>query len=140
MITTSHRPTLATSTGRQHSSLSSWLPVPQIPHAAAALAAAADGRLVVLRIAKNDWMDAVGLVAYEDRTGVRSCVVGSQWAVIFRAQSICKRGETKTGVSFWVTPVRRRMPLGIPVVATFSQTVVTRKPLASRHADGHTGT
>lgn len=111
-----------------------YLGVPQLPHAVQTLAAVADGRPIVLRIAHNDWMDTVGMVAYADRTGLRACVVGSQWTVMFRAQSICTRDETRVGVSFWVRPVGQQMPPGSLVVTTLpqTQTLVTRLPLAGK--------
>jgi len=105
--------------------------VPQLPHTVKMLAAEAGGRPIVLRIAHNDWGDAVGVVAYADRTGLRACVVGSSWTVLFRAQSVCTRGETRTGVSFWFTPIGERAPRPGSVVATFPQTktLVTRQPV-----------
>jgi hypothetical protein len=71
------------------------------------------------------------VVAYADRTGLRACVVGSSWTVLFRAQSVCTRGETRTGVSFWFTPIGERAPRPGSVVATFPQTktLVTRQPV-----------
>jgi len=105
--------------------------VPQLPHTVKVLAAEAAGRPIVLRIAHNDWGDAVGVVAYADRTGLRACVVGSSWTVLFRAQSVCTRSETRTGVSFWFTPIGPRAPRPGSVVATFPQTktLVTRQPV-----------
>jgi hypothetical protein len=116
-----------------------YVGVPQLPHAVKAMAAVADGRPIVLYIGDNDWMETVGVVAYADRIGLRSCVVGSQRAVLFRAQSICTPGETRAGVSFWVTGVVRLKPLPQPVVATLPGTLVTRQPLASRRAHGRAG-
>jgi hypothetical protein len=52
------------------------------------------------------------MVAYADRTGLRACVVGSQWTVMFRAQSICTPDETRVGVSFWVGPAGLPVPQG----------------------------
>jgi hypothetical protein len=105
--------------------------VPQLPHTVKVLAAEAGGRPIVLRIAHNDWGDAVGVVAYADRTGLRACVVGSSWTVLFRAQSVCTRSETRAGVSFWFTPIGPRTPPANTVVATFPQTktLVTRQPV-----------
>jgi hypothetical protein len=102
----------------------------QLPHTVKVLAAEAGGRPIVLRIAQHDWGDAVGVVAYADRTGLRACVVGSTWTVLFRAQSVCTQGETRAGVSFWFTPIGVRAPLPGSVVANLPPTLVTRRPFA----------
>jgi hypothetical protein len=106
--------------------------VPQLPHVVSVLAAAAGGRPIVIRIVQGNWMHAVGVVAYADRTGVRSCVAGPHWNVLFRAQSLCTRQEIRTGVTFWFTSTPTRVPRGASVVASFPQppaTLVTRQPL-----------
>jgi hypothetical protein len=100
---------------------------PQIPHAVAQLAASADGRPIVLNITHNDWIDTVGLVAYADRTGVRSCVVGVRWMNLFRAQSICTRSETRSGVAFRVEAAHRHPRPGWEVAATLPTAWMTRK-------------
>ena len=109
-----------------------YLGVPQLPHAAKVLAAVADGRPIVVRISDGDWGDAVGVVAYADRTGLRACVFGLRWTVLFRAQSVCTPGEARTGVSFWFTPVSHRTRLRRPAVVTLPPTVVTRQPLGRK--------
>jgi hypothetical protein len=100
---------------------------PQIPHAVAQLAASADGRPIVLNITHNDWIDTVGLVAYADRTGVRSCVVGVRWMNLFRAQSICTRSETRSGVAFWVEAAHHHLRPGWEVAATLATAWMIRK-------------
>ncbi len=110
-----------------------YLGVPQIPHADQVLAAQARGRPIVLRIGLHDWPDTVGIVAYADRVGQRTCVVGRKmWAVLFRAQSICTSSEIRTGVSLWVWPTDQRRPPGYTVVAALPQTVVTVRTETSR--------
>jgi hypothetical protein len=109
--------------------------VPQLPHVVSVLAAAAGGRTIVVRIAQGDWMHAVGVVAYADRVGVRSCVTGARYVVLFRAQSVCTRRELRTGVTFWFSSTPKRMPSGASVVASLSPppaTVVTRRPLTGK--------
>jgi hypothetical protein len=108
-----------------------YLGVPQLPHIVKVLAAEAGGRPMVLRIVRNDWGDTVGVLAYADRTGLRACVAGSSWTVLFRAQSVCTRSETRAGVSFWFTLTGPRRPPANTVVATFPQTktLVTRQPV-----------
>jgi hypothetical protein len=102
--------------------------VPQIPHAVEQLAASADGRPIVLHILNHDWIDTVGLVAYADRTGVRSCVVGQNWTILFRAQSICTRGEMQSGVRFWLGPPNRHLRPGWRVAATLPTAWIARQP------------
>ena len=102
--------------------------VPQIPHAVAQLAAAADGRPIVLNILNHDWIDTVGLVAYADRIGVRSCVVGVHWTILFRAQSICTGSETRSGVNFWLGAPHRHPRPGWRVAATLPTAWITEQP------------
>jgi len=109
-----------------------YLGVPQLPHVVKAMAAVAGGRAIVITIAQNDWMDAVGVVAYADRAGLRSCVVGPHWTVMFRAQSMCTPREIRAGVSFWFTGTPGWTPRAGSVVARFpapSATLVIRRPL-----------
>jgi hypothetical protein len=105
---------------------------PQIPHAVAQLAASADGRPILLNITHNDWIDTVGLVAYADRVGVRSCVVGARWTNLFRAQSVCTPGETRSGVEFWVAAPHHHPRPGWEVAATLPTAWMTRKAPAHR--------
>jgi hypothetical protein len=103
---------------------------PQIPHAVAQLAAIAHGRPIVLNVLNQDWFDTVGLIAYADRVGLRSCVAGAQWTILFRAQSICTSGETRSGVSFWVRgagPHRHHPRPGWQVAATLPTGWITRQ-------------
>jgi len=102
---------------------------PQLPREVRALVTAAHGRTMVLNLVHNDWMDAVGAVAYADRTGLRACVTGEYWAVLFRAQSLCTRTQARVGTSFWFTPPGERPPVrGLVTVVTFPHAVVTRLP------------
>jgi hypothetical protein len=102
--------------------------VPQIPRAVQQLAASADGRPIVLHILNHDWIDTVGLVAYADRTGVRSCVVGQNWTILFRAQSICTRGDIRSGARFWLGAPHRHLPPGWRVAATLPTAWIARQP------------
>lgn len=102
--------------------------VPQIPHAVQQLAASADGRPIVLHILNHDWIDTVGLVAYADRTGVRSCVIGHEWTILFRSQSICSGSEIRSGVRFWLGPPHRHLRPGWRVAATLPTAWIARQP------------
>ena len=102
--------------------------VPQIPHAVAQLAASADGRPIVLHILNHDWIDTVGLVAYADRVGVRSCVVGQNWTILFRVQSICTHGDIRSGARFWLGAPHRHLPPGWRVAATLPTAWIARQP------------
>jgi hypothetical protein len=101
---------------------------PKIPHAVEELAAAADGRPIVLNILNHDWIDTVGLVAYADRIGVRSCVIGAGWTILFRAQSICTASEAHSGVKFWLGAVHRHPRPGWRVAATLPNALITQQP------------
>jgi hypothetical protein len=102
--------------------------VPQIPHAVQQAAASADGRPIVLHILNHDWIDTVGLVAYADRTGVRSCVVGQHWTILFRAQSICTQADMRSGVRFWLGAPHRHLRPGWRVAATLPMAWIARQP------------
>ncbi len=104
--------------------------VPQLPHVVQTLAAQAHGRPVVLQITQNDWIETVGVIAYADRTGVRSCVVGAKWTILFRAQSICTPDEIRTGAVFSVRPAGHHSPLHSQIVATLPLTWITRRGVA----------
>jgi hypothetical protein len=73
---------------------------PGIPHDVAVLAAASRGRPVVLEVSPPAWSDAVGVIAFADRTGVRACVREPSWTILFRAQSICTPAERREGMAF----------------------------------------
>lgn len=108
--------------------------VPQLPQLVHTLATAAHGRPVEVTIRSSAWWDAVGVVAYADRTGVRSCVGGfreRRWQYLFRPQSICTPGEAQAGfqVTFW--PPGTQVPAGQVVVARLREALITR-PSAAR--------
>ena len=106
-----------------------YLGVPQLPSLVHTLAAAADGRPIVVRIVSGDWFDAVGVIAYADRTGVRSCVAGkAKWAILFRSQSVCTSSEIQSGLAVWFSS---SIPRGQVVVARLPNVVVTRLPSAA---------
>ena len=96
-----------------------YLGVPQLPQVVAAMAAVAAGRPMLISIDQNDWMDATGVVAYADRAGLRSCVIGSHWSIMFRAQSMCTPRDLRTGVTFTFTGPTRRKPRPGSVVGHF---------------------
>ena len=101
---------------------------PQIPHAVAQLAASANGRPIALNILNHDWIDTVGLVAYADRIGLRSCVVEARWTNLFRAQSICTPSENRSGVKFSVGAAHRPPRPGWEVVATLPAWITRKAP------------
>ena len=110
-----------------------YLGVPQLPQLVHTFATAANGRPIVLRINDGAWFDAVGVVAYADRTGVRSCVVGSKaWGVLFRSQSICTQSEIQTGIPFWFSPSGQPVVTGQVAVARLPQALVTRQLPATK--------
>jgi hypothetical protein len=105
-----------------------YLGVSQLPQLVRTMAAAADGRSIVIRIHQGAWFDAAGVVAYGDRTGRRACVTGpAKWAVLFRQQSVCTPAELQNGVTFWFyLPKRTAAPPGQVVVARLPEALVTR--------------
>ncbi len=105
--------------------------VPQLPQLVRTLASEADGRAIKITITSSAWQDAVGVVAYADRTGVRSCVVEKlRWEYLFRPQSMCTADELRTGFRVWFSPARAQVPPGQVEVVRLPQTLVTR--LSSR--------
>jgi hypothetical protein len=112
-----------------------YLGVPQLPHTVWLLAAIAKGRPIVVRIAGFSWKDAVGVIAYADQRGLRSCVTGlhrGDWdgRVLFRAQSECRAREKRLGVSFVFWKRNHWTPQDGPVVAALPFTFITRMPLS----------
>jgi hypothetical protein len=107
--------------------------VPQLPHLVRTLAAQADGRPITIRIRSSSWQDAAGVVAYADRTGVRSCVVQRpNWYYLFRPQSMCTAAELRTGLQVWFLPPHAQVPTGQREVMRLpQQTLVTRAPLGA---------
>jgi hypothetical protein len=86
---------------------------PGLPHDVQVLAAAARGRPIVLQIDDNAWVTTAGIVAYADRTGVRSCIVnapGARWGILFRQQSMCTPREMRSGVQFAVGDIAGGKP------------------------------
>ncbi|MGH3304174.1 MAG: hypothetical protein ACRDOK_21345 [Streptosporangiaceae bacterium] len=87
--------------------------VPQLPQLVRTLARAADGKPIEITIRASAWFDAVGVVAYADRTRVRSCVGGYRelrWQFLFRPQSICTASEARSGFHVWFWPPGTRVP------------------------------
>ena len=114
-----------------------YLGVPQLPHTVWLLAAIAKGRPIVVRIADYNWKDAVGVIAYADRRGLRSCVTGlhrRSWdgKILFRAQSECTAREERVGVSFVFRRRTSWTPRDGPVVAALPFTFITRMPSSHR--------
>lgn len=114
-----------------------YLGVPQLPHTVWLLAAIAKGRPIVVRIADYNWKDAVGVIAYADRRGLRSCVTGlhrRSWdgKILFRAQSECTAREERVGVSFVFRRRTSWTPRDGPVVAALPFTFITRMPSPHR--------
>jgi hypothetical protein len=103
--------------------------VPQLPQLVRTLATAADGRPIEITILSGTWFDAVGVVAYADRTDVRSCVGGFdelRWQYLFRPQSICTSAEARASFQVWFAPPGSQVPPGQVVVARLREALVTR--------------
>jgi hypothetical protein len=97
---------------------------PGIPHDTAVLAALSRGRPVVLDVSQQGWGDAVGVIAYADRIGLRACVSEPSWTIQFRAQSICTPSELRTGKAFaFVGNQQQPRPPGRPLFAMLSSEV-----------------
>ncbi|MGB6457166.1 MAG: hypothetical protein WBH47_22065 [Streptosporangiaceae bacterium] len=109
--------------------------VPQLPQLVRTLARAADGRPVEVIVADNAWFDAVGVVAYADRTGVRSCVGGPgerRYRFLFRPQSICTASESRAGFQVWFSPPGMKVAPDQVVVARLREAWVTRLSSTAR--------
>lgn len=106
-----------------------YLGVPQLPQVVRTMAAASGGRPIVIRIQHGAWFDAVGVVAYGDRTGRRACVVGpARWGVLFRSQSVCTPAEVRSGVTYWFSsPTDQQIPPGQVLVTRLPEALVTRQ-------------
>ena len=105
-----------------------YMGVPQLPQLVRTMETASHGRSIVIRIYEGNWIDAVGVVAYGDRIGVRACVTGpAKWPVLFRSQSVCTPAELQTGVPFWFYGIRHRVPAGQVFVARTPEALVTRQ-------------
>ncbi len=106
-----------------------YLGVPQLPQLVQTMATESHGRSIVVRIPQGAWFDAVGVVAYSDRTGRRACVTGqAKWGILFRAQSVCTPAQVQTGVTFWFyNPQRSQVPPGQVLVARLPDALVTRQ-------------
>ncbi len=103
--------------------------VPQLPQLVRTLARDADGRPIEITILSSAWNDAVGVVAYADRTGVRTCVGGydeQRWVYLFRPQSICTAGETRTAFRVWFSAGNAPVGSGQVEVARLREALVTR--------------
>jgi hypothetical protein len=109
--------------------------VPQLPQLVRTLARAADGRPIEITIVSSAWIDAVGVVAYADRTSVRSCVGGFRelrWQYLFRQQSICTSAEARGSFHVWFSPPDTQVGPGQVVVARLREALVTRESGAPR--------
>jgi hypothetical protein len=105
-----------------------YLGVPQLPHLVQTMSAAARGRPIVVRINEGAWFDAVGVVAYGDRIGRRSCVTGPhRWTILFRSQSVCSPAELQRGVTFWFYNTGVRAAPGQVLVARLPDALVTEQ-------------
>ncbi|HEV2371118.1 MAG TPA: hypothetical protein VGS19_03020 [Streptosporangiaceae bacterium] len=110
-----------------------YLGVPQLPRTVSLLEGIARGRPIVVTITGHNWKDAVGVIAYADRTGLRSCVTGlyrQSWdgALLFRTQSVCTTREKQAGVSFVFNPRTGWTPRDGPVIAALPFTLITQLP------------
>jgi hypothetical protein len=103
--------------------------VPQLPPLVHTLAGQAGGRPIEITILSGDWFDAVGVVAYADRTGVRSCVGGYRelrWQYLFRPQSICTSAEARGSFHVWFSAPGTEVAPGQVVVARLREAWVMR--------------
>lgn len=73
---------------------------PGMPHDVAVLRAASQGHEIVVEAGHVGWGDPVGVIAYADRIGLRACVQGKKWRILFRAQSVCTPAELRDGRAF----------------------------------------
>ena len=99
---------------------------PALPGAVAALAARADGRMIVLRFDYRSWPDVTGFLVQAERTGVRACVANPASTLVVTSQFICTRSDIADGQGYWLAPVA---PRGHAVITRLRQAVVTAAPL-----------
>lgn len=88
------------------------------------LAADSRGRPIVLNVSSLGWGDAVGVIVYADRIGVRACVSEPSWTITFRAQSICTPAELRDGTAFeFIGKSEQPRPPGRPLFAMLASLV-----------------
>ena len=105
---------------------------PGMPHYVAALTQASGGRPIVLHVSQPVWPDAVGVIAYADRIGVRACVAEARWTILFRAQSVCTPPELRAGTAFsFISKVRVPQPPGRPLLAMPATLIYLAAPSAA---------
>jgi hypothetical protein len=99
-----------------------------LPHAVQAVAAQADGRIIVIRFNHDAWLDVTGFLVQAERTGVRACVAEPTWTFMMTTQFICTPGQIAGGAPFWFNaPVA---PRDMTVLATLknSQIIAGSRP------------
>ncbi len=109
--------------------------VPQLPQLVRTLDSEAHGRPIEITILSSAWNDAVGVVAYADRTGLRTCVGGydeQRWVYLFRPQSICTVGEVRAAFRVWFSPRNAPVASGQVEVARLREALVTRLAPSAR--------
>lgn len=98
--------------------------VPAIPGAVSILAGKSSGRPMIIGMDHDAWPDAVGLILYASRHGLRMCLRDPRWRILARPQSVCSLSEIRTGVPYHLyATVRHRAP-NIPILARLHQSVV----------------
>jgi hypothetical protein len=99
-----------------------------LPAAVRAVAAQADGKMVVIRFNHNAWQDVTGFLVQAERTGVRACVQDPAWTFMMTRQFICTPGQLAGGAPFWFNSPAA--PRGTAVIATlkYSQIIAGSKP------------
>lgn len=103
---------------------------PGMPHDVAVLAEASRGRPIVIDFDRPAWYDAVGVIAYADRNGLRACITQKYWEVLFRAQSMCTQSEIRDGTHFeFIGNGVRPLPPGRPLVVMPSSFVFPEQRL-----------
>jgi hypothetical protein len=97
---------------------------PALPAGVARMAALADGRPVVLRLAHPAWLAMTGILVQAERTGVRACVADPGWVIMVTSQFICTPVELTDGVAYHLY-APGLVPHGMPVVSRLRRAIVT---------------
>jgi hypothetical protein len=97
---------------------------PALPAAVRRLAAAADGRPIVLRLQHNAWPDMTGFLIQAERTGVTACLANPSWEFMVTRQFICTPSQRARGKPYWLRVTGTDLH-GRPVVTRLRRAIVT---------------
>jgi hypothetical protein len=98
---------------------------PALPAGVARMAALADGRPVVLRLAQHDaWPEMTGILVQAERTAVRACVADPGWEFMVTSQFICTPAELADGKKFQLY-LPGQVPRGSRVEVRLRRAIVT---------------